>query len=171
VIAWSRMGCVGNSMWRRSSVRISVPEHWDMGLSTKFPLRVGWSPKPQKTWMSAGWSMKWGWCGTTILMSQLLSFKVIRAPVPGAFWVHAVMRSMSSGELRVTVKDSHWDSGMRVEKLEGLPKRALSWERDSHRVQEGSVDGGDDGAVVLVPREEDAVIEPRVTRTMSLSWT
>jgi len=114
-----------------------------------------------------------------MLRSQALSFRVVRAPVPGWFLVHSVMWLRKSGDLRVTVKDSQFDSGMRVQNFRGLPKLGFSRERRCQRAQEPSRDSGavsgletgrGAGGVVLVPRTEPVVIEPRVMITMSVLW-
>lgn len=96
--------------------------------------------------------------------------------MPGALWDQVVRWVRNSGERRVTVKDSQKDSATRVEKFWGRPKRGESWERESQRGQEPSFEGvawggGAGGGVVLVPRVEHEVMEPRVMRTMSVSWT
>lgn len=108
-----------------------------------------------------------------MLMSQLLSLKVESAPVPGALWVKASIWVKSSGEVSVTVKDSHDDSGMRVQKLSGWPKSGESAEiafHSSHApssLTAGLV--GIEGAVVFVPRQELDVMDPRVMKTTSAS--
>ena len=60
-----------------------------------------------------------------MLMPQLLSLKVVSAPVPGSLPVNSArwLKKRPEGVWRVVVKESHVDSGMRVEKLDGFPKR------------------------------------------------
>ena len=82
--------------------------------------------------------MKCGWCGTTMLMSQLLSENVVSAPVPGLLRVNAVSELKSSGDLSVMVKDSQCDSGTRSQKLFGLPKWGESWASDFQSSHEPS---------------------------------
>lgn len=79
------------------------------------------------------------------------------------------------------MKDSQFDSGTLVQKLEGLPKRGFSLEIRSQSVHDPSVDSGillgsetgrGAGGVVLVPISEPVVMEPRVVITMSVcGWT
>ena len=76
---------------------------------------------------------------------------------------------------RVVVKESQVDSGMRVLKLLGWPKRGVSRESWCQRAQEGSewgrVASGLAGGVLLVPRLEEDVMDPSVMRQMSCGWT
>jgi hypothetical protein len=58
-----------------------------------------------------------------MLMSQLLSKNVVGVPMPGLLRVNAVSKLKSSGDLSVTAKDPHCDSGTRSQKLFGLLKR------------------------------------------------
>ena len=110
-----------------------------------------------------------------MLMSQLLSLNVTSAPVPGALEVHFERWIMKSGSLSVVVKETKVDSGVRVQKLEGLPK--LGRQRDSvfQRIQEPSLEGElaavAGGQELLVPVVDMDVIEPSVMKTTSWSWT
>jgi hypothetical protein len=63
-----------------------------------------------------------------MLMSQGLSLNATSAPVPGSLWENAVSRlsNVRFGSRRVTVKDSHVDSGTRWLKFVGLPNEASS---------------------------------------------
>ena len=51
-----------------------------------------------------GWFTKWGCAATTLLISQLESLKVIRAPLPGTFPVKFSITFKSWSPLQVTVK-------------------------------------------------------------------
>lgn len=119
----------------------------------------------------------------TILRSHGESLSVINAPVPGVLCVHSVMYSRKAGLLRVTVKLSQFDSGMRVQKLVGFPKVGFSLEMRFQSCQapslQSGVSPGSDlgrgaGGVVFVPMRESVVMEPRVVITMSVcgcTWT
>lgn len=113
----------------------------------------------------------------TIDSSQGESFKVIKAPVPGSLCVHFAMYFKNFGPFKVTVKLSQFDSGMRVQKLAGLPKSKFCCEmrfQSDHapslesRILFGSETGRGAGAVVFVPIWDPVVMDPRVVITMSV---
>lgn len=112
-----------------------------------------------------------------MLMAQLLSLKVVRAPVPDLLPVNSVScwRRRPEVECRVVVKESQLDSGMRVEKLDGWPKLLLSrpsWCQRAHDSSEwGSAAAVLAGGDMLLPILEEDVMEPRVMRQMSAGWT
>ena len=68
-----------------------------------------------------GWFAKWGWAATTLLISQLESLNVIRAPLPGTLPVKFSMVFKISSPLQVTVKLSQLVSWGFVKKGSGFP--------------------------------------------------
>ena len=116
-----------------------------------------------------------------MLRSQALSLKVMSAPVPGVLVLQAVKRSKNDASCKVTVKESQADSAGREKNVEGLPK-AGPWAGDlvsefqssqepSWECMAAGTLGSGCGGEVLVPKEEQDVMEPRVRRTMSAGWT
>lgn len=108
-----------------------------------------------------------------MLMPQLLSLKVVNAPVPGSLPVNSArcLRKRPEGVCNVVVNESHVDSGMRVLKLLGWPKRGVSSESWCQSAQEssecGSVAAGLAGRDVLLPKLEEDVMEPSVMKQIS----
>ena len=80
--------------------------------------------------------MKCGWRARTTDINQRESLRVTSPPVPAAFPVNRSISSKNVLSLRVTVKESHFDSLMLRVKTSGRPKSSDFLASSSQRVQD-----------------------------------